>query len=93
MGMEHAPDPARHSFEEPHLLTLHRVALAAVLTLLVGNETIRGQGPVVAISAGERHSLAVRTDGSTMAWGDNFDGQLGDGSNVPSSVPVGVLPP
>ncbi|MGB3439145.1 MAG: hypothetical protein WBA97_10380 [Actinophytocola sp.] len=45
---------------------------------------------VVAISAGVRHSLALRSDGSVVAWGDNFDGQLGDGTTAASSVPVQV---
>ncbi len=37
---------------------------------------------VVAIAAGEYHSLAVRADGTVVAWGDNSDGQ--------STVPVGL---
>uniref|UniRef100_A0A7S2F0U0 Uncharacterized protein n=1 Tax=Pycnococcus provasolii TaxID=41880 RepID=A0A7S2F0U0_9CHLO len=33
------------------------------------------QGPFVAISAGIRHSLAIRVDGSVACWGDNSNQQ------------------
>jgi alpha-tubulin suppressor-like RCC1 family protein len=35
---------------------------------------------VTAIAAGERHSLAIRSDGTAWAWGWNIYGQLGDGT-------------
>jgi len=34
---------------------------------------------VAAASAGSSHSLAVKTDGTLWAWGENIFGQLGDG--------------
>jgi alpha-tubulin suppressor-like RCC1 family protein len=45
---------------------------------------------VKAIAAGETHSLALLEDGSVVAWGNNADGELGDGSNNGSTVPVPV---
>ncbi|MEO5912945.1 MAG: cadherin-like beta sandwich domain-containing protein [Luteolibacter sp.] len=42
------------------------------------------------IAAGESHSVALLADGSVVAWGDNTYGQLGDGTNTSSSVPVVV---
>lgn len=33
-----------------------------------------------AVAAGASHSLALRTNGQAMAWGNNADGQLGDGA-------------
>ena len=45
---------------------------------------------IVAISAGDLHSLALSCDGSVFAWGLNEDGQLADGSNSDSFVPVAV---
>ena len=35
--------------------------------------------PVVGVSAGGSHSLALRRDGVVLAWGNNSHGQLGDG--------------
>ncbi|MGV3662890.1 MAG: choice-of-anchor D domain-containing protein [Prosthecobacter sp.] len=45
---------------------------------------------VVAISAGREHSLALCSDGTLAAWGDNGPGLLGNGSTTDSSVPVAV---
>ena len=45
---------------------------------------------VVAIAAGGSHSLAVLSDGTVAAWGANTNGQLGNNSTTPSSVPVAV---
>lgn len=43
------------------------------------------------ISAGTRHSLASKADGSMRAWGSNSDGQLGDGTTVDRYAPTVVL--
>jgi hypothetical protein len=48
-------------------------------------------GPVIAIAAGGFHSLALLASGGIEAWGDNHDGQLGDGgTNSPRVFPVNV---
>jgi len=45
---------------------------------------------VQAISADARHVLALKTDGSVWAWGDNSSRQLGDGTTTARSNPVRV---
>ena len=45
---------------------------------------------VMAISGGESHSLALKSDGTVWAWGSNAYGQLGNGANTNSSTPVQV---
>ena len=45
---------------------------------------------VVAIAAGQVHSLAVTSNGTVLAWGGNNFGQLGDGNYKASNVPVQV---
>ena len=42
------------------------------------------------MAAGANHSLALLSNGTVMAWGANAAGQLGDGNNTASSVPVPV---
>lgn len=52
-------------------------------------------GTVAAVAAGFSHSFALNVDGTALAWGSNFFGQLGDGTttNRSSPVPVTGLPP
>lgn len=45
---------------------------------------------IIAISGGERHSLALKSDGTVWAWGDNVYGQLGDETTIDSNMPVQV---
>jgi alpha-tubulin suppressor-like RCC1 family protein len=42
------------------------------------------------IDAGDRHSLALKTDGTVWAWGSNEFGQLGDGTPTSSDTPINV---
>ncbi len=44
---------------------------------------------VTAVAAGNDHNLAV-ANGQAYAWGSNSNGQLGNGSNTSSNVPVAV---
>lgn len=44
----------------------------------------------IAVSAGEDHSCAVLENGRVMCWGDNDNGQLGNGGGPDESAPVFV---
>ena len=46
---------------------------------------------VTAIAAGKFHSLALRGDGSVWTWGYNWSGQLGDGTQIDSNIPVKTM--
>lgn len=45
---------------------------------------------IVAISAGANHACAVRNTGGSVCWGENYSGQLGDGTTIGKSVPTNV---
>ncbi len=66
---------------------IKRLALAFFLTVCVITAApVAAVAP--AISAGGGHTLALKSDGSVVAWGDNSSGQLGDGSAALSLQPV-----
>jgi alpha-tubulin suppressor-like RCC1 family protein len=45
---------------------------------------------IVAIAAGGASGYAIDTDGTLWSWGNNFNGQLGDGTTTDTSIPVPV---
>jgi alpha-tubulin suppressor-like RCC1 family protein len=47
-------------------------------------------GKVTAIAAGSAFVLVLKSDGTVWAWGDDFQGQLGDGRNTDTTTPVKV---
>ncbi|MFI4985666.1 MAG: IPT/TIG domain-containing protein [Solirubrobacterales bacterium] len=51
---------------------------------------VTGLTGVKAIAAGANYSLALLTNGTAMAWGDNESGQLGTGNTKSSNAPVAV---
>jgi alpha-tubulin suppressor-like RCC1 family protein len=42
------------------------------------------------IGAGAGHSIALKSDGTMWAWGNNHWGQLGDGTGIDSRTPIQV---
>ena len=42
----------------------------------------------IAISSGESHTCALLDNGSVACWGDNTDGQIGDGTNSNRNSPI-----
>jgi len=45
---------------------------------------------VVAVSAGQDHSMVLKSDGAVWSWGCNGNGQLGDGTTIHRYRPVKV---
>jgi hypothetical protein len=58
------------------LVVLFSVAIVVLLT----SKIELAATPQVA--AGDYHTLAIKSDGTLWAWGDNSDGQLGDGTTT-----------
>ena len=62
----------------------------ATATIPVAVSGLGAGSGVIAISAGGFHSLALKADGSVVAWGSNSNGQLGNNSTTNSLTPVPV---
>jgi alpha-tubulin suppressor-like RCC1 family protein len=56
-------------------------------------EAVSGLGAgsgVIAIAAGNAFSMALKSDGTVLTWGFNFNGQIGNGTNTDQYLPVQV---
>jgi len=51
---------------------------------------VPGMTGVVAIATGQYHTVALKNDGTLLAWGYNYSGQLGDGTNTSRYTPTPV---
>jgi alpha-tubulin suppressor-like RCC1 family protein len=51
---------------------------------------VQGLPPAVAVSAGQFQACAIDQAALLWCWGDNFYGQLGDGTKISRSLPVPV---
>ncbi|MFP2932743.1 RCC1 domain-containing protein, partial [Pyxidicoccus sp. 3LG] len=51
---------------------------------------VPGLTGVVALREGGWHWLALKSDGTVWAWGQNHEGQLGDGTFTPRPTPAQV---
>ena len=47
--------------------------------------------PVTALVAGQSHACALRASGTVDCWGENAQGQLGNGTTTRSTTPVRVM--
>ena len=76
-----------YSWFDYDILFYHIIPYVQAVPIRVGKEN-----DWIAISAGMNHSLALKTDGSLWAWGDNGYGQLGNNNSVVRDpVQVGSL--
>ena len=73
-------------------------ALCLILTLIIlmpiismGHETLAFGGQNSTVSAGSGHTMAVDTGGNLWAWGDNSQGQLGDGTLISRRSPIKIM--
>lgn len=77
------------------------LAVFVILTMVVGimgsitqtslAHTISQKSIHNRISVGLSHTVALKDDETVWAWGSNENGQLGDGTNNDSSIPVQVI--
>lgn len=57
---------------------------------LVISEEMRQEGGAVRVSAGHAHTMAVTKAGNVWVFGCGLFGQMGNGSNKKSTLPVRV---
>ena len=66
---------------------LHISAVSIFLILVTGNAFSANQQ----IVAGYNHTVALKSNGTVLAWGNNAYGQLGDGTVIDRPLPTPVL--
>ena len=71
-----------------HIILRITVLLSLCAIVITGGTAIASVSPQ--ITAGEYHSVGLKSDGNVWAWGNNDYGQLGDGTKTDSTIPVQV---
>jgi alpha-tubulin suppressor-like RCC1 family protein len=70
--------------------TFRVIATSTADTSVRAIATIRVLGVWTSVATGGHHTVAVKSDGTLWAWGNNYYGQLGDGTTIDRSEPVQV---
>ena len=60
------------------------------LPVAVATSGVLGSKTILSIAVGSSHSVALCSNGTVATWGNDTYGQLGDGTNNNSNVPVAV---
>jgi alpha-tubulin suppressor-like RCC1 family protein len=58
---------------------------------LIPGDVIGLTGGAAALAPGALHTCALKANGSVVCWGDNMEGQIGDGTTTQRLTPVNVL--
>jgi len=62
----------------------------AYIEINVGWGGLENLGDFRLVSAGSFHTIAIKKDGTLWAWGNNDGGQLGNGTNTASNIPIQI---
>jgi alpha-tubulin suppressor-like RCC1 family protein len=65
--------------------------LDSIILLSLMLAVTRADAAVSSVAAGSNHNLALISDGTVRAWGDNSGGELGDGTTTQRNSPVQVI--
>src|SRR5258708_6340153 len=71
---------------------MKNLAYYLLFCFLMKSALAPGQSTYAKIDVGDRHSLALKPDGTLWAWGINDNGQLGNGTWVNRNTPVKIGP-
>ena len=66
------------------------VAIALTLIASIALAVVATPARAMSIGSGHFHSFWIKDDHTLWAWGDNWTGQLGDGTTTPSTTPAAV---
>jgi alpha-tubulin suppressor-like RCC1 family protein len=64
--------------------------LSFFLLLIVFPAPVPAQETIPQVAAGGNHTVALKSDGTLWAWGDNWAGQLGEGTTTDRHFPVQI---
>lgn len=87
---EHADALVAMAAPSLRLRSMQAGVVAGVAYRTMPVEVLGPDAGVIAIASGWSHTLALVSDGSVLAWGNNESGQLGDGTRTHRSSPVPV---